>query len=210
MTLRDLIQRASIWRAGELPPAVTEATGFPSLDGALPGGGWPQSGLTEILFSTSGIGALRLVLPALSNLSQQGGWIIWVCPPHLPYPPALHEFGMDLSRMLLIELPEEQSAQGEQSLWAFEQALRFQDCAAALMWLGDASMLELRRLQLAAEAGSTWGVIFRPTSFAQHPSPAAIRLKLEPSGRNPDADELKLTLLKARGSRAGESYQLSV
>ena len=210
MNLQDLFQRAAIWRAGELPPALTRPSSFPLLDKALPGGGWPQSGLTEILFSTSGIGALRLILPALANLSHQGGWIIWVCPPHIPYAPALETFGVDLSRILIIELPEQDCAEREQSLWAFEQALRFQDCSAALIWLEDASMLSLRRLQLAAEAGSTWGIVFRPTSYAVQPSPAALRLKLSPSRLDAGTEALDVTLLKARGMRSGQSYRLAV
>ncbi len=217
MSLQELMRRAGVWRAGELPPADARATGFATLDQALPGGGWPRVGLTEILAPTAGIGALRLVLPALARVSEEGGWIVWVSPPHIPYPPALHEAGVNLSRVLIVDLPDRSPALHEDVLWACEQALRFADCSAALLWLDDVKPLHLRRLQLAAEAGATWGVVFRPAHHAVQPSPAVLRLGLDvpheddraadaPDGRTRNA--LEVTLLKARGARPGARYRV--
>ncbi len=216
MTLQELMQRAGIWRAGELSRGADGlGTGFDALDTLLPGGGWPRIGLTEILSSVAGIGALRLLLPALARLSREGGWLIWVCPPHVPYSPALRDYGVDLARMLIVELPEVTGGTRTQALWACEQALRFTDCAAALFWLEDASPLQLRRLQLAAVAGATWGLIFRPARFAAQTSPAPCRLLLEP-GQSDSAvtsiapSPLQITVLKARGGHPGAHCRLEV
>ena len=215
MNLHELIRRAGVWRAGELSSEAGLGTGFEALDSLLPGGGWPRTGLTEILSTATGIGALRLLLPALARLSREGGWLIWVCPPHVPYSPALRDYGVDLARVLIVELPEIAGRTHTQALWACEQALRFTDCAAALLWLEDASHLQLRRLQLAAVAGATWGLVFRPARFAAQASPAPCRLLLEPAQDNSTAvpvvpSPLEVTLLKARGGHHGAHCRLEV
>jgi hypothetical protein len=78
--------------------------------------------------------------------------------------------------------------------WTAEQALRSGACGALLAWLRAADERRMRRLQLAAETGHTWGVLFRHARAAQDRSPAALRLLLEPS-----ADGLAVTILKRRG-----------
>ena len=206
MNPEELIRRAGVWRAGELLPSRAQSTGFAGLDRLLPGGGWPGRGLTEILSDVPGIGALRLVLPALARLTRADGWVIWVSPPYVPYPPALEAAGLDLSRTLVVDLPEAAAADGRDILWAYEQALQFRDCAAALLWPGAMPPMQLRRLQLAAESSSCWGLLFRPRRYAALPSPAALRLVAGPAG----ADELELTLLKARGARGGAQCRLQV
>ncbi len=180
MSLEDLLQRAQVWRAGRAAPGVGLASGFAALDAILPGGGWPTRGLTEILATGSGIGALRLVLPALARLSREGRWIIWVAPPHIPYSPALSGHGLDLSRVLVVDFPEDERNAAAQSLWAYEQALRFDACGAALLWVDRLPQLRLRRLQLAAESGATWGLLFRPAACAAQASPATMEKNSRP------------------------------
>jgi len=213
MTLQELMQRAGMWRGGELPPLATHPTGFAGLDAILPGGGWPQAGLVEILTASSGIGALRLVLPMLAAASRAGDWIVWVDPPHIPYAPALDAGGVALSRVLLVDLPTRSTASGEDDeiLWACEQALRFADCAVALMWLGATTpALPMRRLQLAAEAGATTGIVFRPATCAAQSSPALLRLALEtPAGEEGSTPlALEVKVIKARGTHHGARCRL--
>jgi hypothetical protein len=210
MTLDELMRRARLWRAGEASAEAGLPTGFPALDAALPAGGWPFPGLVEILSGHPGSGALRLVLPALAQLVHTGRWLIWVAPPYQPYAPALQAAGIDLSRVMIVDVDDTEAAApagrvprgaapaagGDQVLWAFEQALRFPGCGAGLLWPGILEALTLRRLQLACEAGGTLGVLFRSSEFARQPSPAALRLLLTPQ---PAADALDITILKCRG-----------
>jgi len=216
MTLDELLQRACVWHARSgAPPLTGMSSGYAALDAILPGGGWPCSGLTEILSADTGIGALRLVLPTLARLSQEGRWIIWVAPPHVPYSPALLGHGLDLTRVLVVDLPEDESRTRVQALWAYEQALRFGDCGAALLWLDALSNLRLRRLQIAAEAGSTWGLVFRPVSRAAQPSPAPLRLEIEAlvdplPGAVASPAALRVNVRKARGAQAGLHCQLEL
>lgn len=217
MTLDELLQRACVWRAGAGTPLARAglASGYSALDDILPGGGWPRDGLTEILSAATGIGALRLVLPALARLSREGRWIIWVAPPHVPYSPALHGYGLDLTRVLVVDLPEDDASTRSQTLWAYEQALRFGDCGAALLWQDTISNLRLRRLQFAAATSSTWGLVFRPARCASQPSPAPLRLEIEAltdplSDVLATASSLRVSLRKARGAQAGLHCQLKL
>jgi cell division inhibitor SulA/protein ImuA len=180
MSLERLLQRADIWRGGHPSPAIgTNAlpSGFAALDAELAGGGWPLGALTEIHYPQEGGGELSLLLPALAKLSQAGRWIAWIAPPHLPYPPALAQAGLDLSRQLLVRIEQPQNVP-----WALEQALRAGVCGAVLGWPDATQHQALRRLQLAAEAGGGLGLLFYLQQHAPTTSPAALRLRLDPDG----------------------------
>ncbi|HFD79544.1 MAG TPA: translesion DNA synthesis-associated protein ImuA [Gammaproteobacteria bacterium] len=190
-----LLQRNAVWRGGSRPVAAagTVATGFPLLDEELAGGGWPRGALTELIAAQAGIGALRLLMPALARLARERRWICWVAPPHVPYAPALAAAGIDLSRILLVHPKAHQDG-----LWAVEQSLRSGTCGAVLCWPTLEDGVVLRRLQLAAEAGNALGFLFRSPRFARRPSPSALRLQLAaaPDGR------LSVSILKRRGGWA--------
>lgn len=151
------------------------ATGIPELDSLLPDGGWPVGALTELLFPAEGIGELRLLIPALARVAREGRWLAWISPPHAPYAWALRALGVDLSKLLLVEVKEP-----KETLWAVEQALGSGACGAVLAWPEPGVERSLRRLQLAAERGRSLGFLFRPSGAARQPSPSALRLRLEP------------------------------
>ena len=200
MTLDALLQSADVWRGDRLNATVKAVpSGFSELDALLPGGGWPQGALTEIIMHREGIGVLRLLMPALARLSQGDRWICWVAPPHIPYAPALVNAGIDLSRILLV-YPRAQ----QDGLWAVEQSLRSGNCAAVLAWptLDDKGIW--RRLQLAAEAGDALGILFRPPHSARRPSTAALRIQLAPEIDG----SLSVSILKRRGGWAAGPIQL--
>ena len=176
MRLDEVLQRADVWRGGAAPPVTGLSTGFAVLDVLLPGSGWPNSALTEILLPHEGIGELRLLVPTLARLRRQERWITFVAPPHIPYAPALAHAGIDLTRVLRVH-----PRTAEEQLWAIEQALHAGAASTVLAWLAATSHRMLRRLQLAAEAGTSWGVLFRPERAAADNSPAALRLRLEPA-----------------------------
>ena len=201
MSLQDLMQRADLWRGDAAPPfADSLPTGFPALDAVLPGNGWPQRALTEILLPHEGIGELRLLLPALARLSRGDRWLALVAPPHIPYAPALASAGVELSRVLLVH-PRASS----DGLWAVEQSLRAGSCAAVLAWPASLDSRALRRLQLAAEAGESWGVLFGHERLAVSSSPAALRLRLAPR-----AGGLDVHVLKRRGGWPAGPVSLEV
>lgn len=195
--IEDLLRHRHLWRAADGPGADrgTFTTGFSALDAELAGAGWPEDGLTEVLSDAAGVGELRLLLPALAQLSQRRPrWIAWIGAPHLPYAPALAAAGVDTDRMLLVHPKNHQD-----QLWATEQALKSGTCSAVLSW-PDPNHLrhaDLRRLQLAAREGGTWGVLFRPEAAVATASPAELRLLIE--SWDGDAGTLGLRVLKRRG-----------
>ncbi len=192
-------REVSAWSTSE----ASISSGHSTLDAALGGNGWPQASLTEILIARAGIGEVSLLLPVVAQIARQKRWVALVAPPHIPYAPALTQAGVDLSRVLLVHPSARHDA-----LWAVEQALRAGTCGAVLVWLAHADFTTLRRLRLAAEAGNSWAVVFRPLSAAQSLSPAALRLKLEPlcaSGRT-----LAVQVLKRHGGTPSARLVLDV
>ena len=201
--LEKLLENPRVWRgqAGNQGDIAGLASGYPKLDQRLPGGGWPQHALTEILLEYYGTGELKLLMPALARLSQlqdgydaatpDAGWIAWIAPPFEPYPPALRQWGVDLSRVLIVR-----PRQATEVLWAAEQALASGNCAAVLLWPAVFDDTASRRLQLAAEKGRSWAIAFRPLNALAQPSAAALRIRLLANERGTD-----LSVLKSRGGR---------
>ncbi len=206
-SLDKLLENPRVWRGHNQAHAPTGlASGYEALDRHLPGGGWPQNALTEILVEHYGIGELRLLMPALATLStadngmdyNEPGWIAWVSPPFQPYPPALQQWGVDLSRMLIVR-PKDAS----EMLWSAEQALSSGTCAAVLLWSDKLDDQASRRLQLAAEKGNSWAIAFRPPSARRQPSAAALRIELLPG-----QEGTRVSILKSRGGRPAVLHDL--
>lgn len=203
--LDDLLRHPALWRGRErvhgAGGAATVATGFPVLDGCLPGGGWPLGAIAEILHQAHGIGELSLLLPALASLARGGRWLAWIAPPWRIAAPALEARGIDPARLLVVR-----DCSPDEALWAGEQALRSGACGAVLLWphamhgtrpgRRGGGFRQVRRLQLAAEAGHSLGVLFGDVGAASQASPAAVRLCLTARERH-----LQVEVLKSRGGR---------
>ncbi len=189
--LAGVLSHPAIWRGGDCAPEPAALpTGHAALDHALPGGGWPQGGLTEVLLAHEGIGELRLTLPALARLTREGRAVVWIAPPHRPYAPALAAAGLDLARLIVVRCRDLR-----ESLWAYEQALRAADCGAAFAWMNVHEPRALRRLQVAAREGRTWGVLWRRPGQRGSATAAPLRLGLASS-----AGRLAVHVLKRRGA----------
>jgi cell division inhibitor SulA/protein ImuA len=206
-SLDKLLENPRVWRGHSQAHASPGlSSGYEALDRHLPGGGWPRNSLTEILVEHYGVGELRLLMPALASLSSddnsldynEPGWIAWVAPPFQPYPPALQQWGVDLSRMLIVR-PKNDS----EMLWSAEQALSSGTCAAVLLWPDVLDDQAGRRLQLAAEKGNSWAIAFRPPSARREPSAAALRLELLANGEG-----TRVSILKSRGGRPAVLHDL--
>ena len=204
--LARLLEHPALWRGRSAARSSTLPTGFAALDAALPGAGWPQVGLVEILISRLGVGELYLILPALASLTQriEARWCAWIAPrepftegsrarsPLDPFAPALAAHGLNLPRVLV--------ARTESPLWAYEQALRSGACDAAVAWMQRVPVRALRRLQLAAERGRTVAFLFRglSTRAVREPSAAVLRITVQPA-----REGARISILKSRGSPRG-------
>jgi protein ImuA len=92
-------------------------------------------------------------------------------------------------------------------LWALEHTLRSGHAGAVLAWLPLALRADvLRRLQLAAQACAGPVFVFRDARARSRPSPAPLRLLLQPAG----LDGLAVRLLKRRGPPLAEPLRLAL
>jgi len=203
-TLDALLANARLWRGRGLSgngPVRPVPSGHEQLDALLPEGGWPESGLIELLLDEYGIGELQIVMPLLlrantdAELAREGRWIAWLAPPFLPYAPALQNAGLVLERQLIVR-----TLQTKEVWWAMEQVLRSGTCAAVLGWAEKAEGHALRRLKLAAEQGGSAGILFRPTRYRSQASPANLRAVLHGT-----AAELEIEVFKSQGGRTGRT-----
>jgi cell division inhibitor SulA/protein ImuA len=202
--LARLLEHPAIWRGTSVARAEVLSSGFGALDERLPGGGWPRSGLIELLVSRFGVGELTLLLPMLAALTSAplARSCVWVAPPFEPFAPALAAHGVVLERVLVVRVPAAQKRNRRGSLdgilWAFEQSLGSGACDLVMAWAKRPRSKEVRRLQLAAEGGRTLGVLFRPLQAARESSHAVLRMAIEPS-----AYGVRVNLLKSKGGVRG-------
>lgn len=178
----------------------TQSTGFHALDELLPGGGWPTSGLVEIVSRHKAIGELQLLMPLLRSRSHQPQSLLWITPPYQLHGPALAQSGINIRNSFVIPA----QTRCNNALWSIEKALQSSECGMVLAWQNWLGGRVIRRLQMAACEGKTLGVLFhqRPTPH----SPATLQLELSAA---PDSDDgcrqIGIRLLRAKGShRQGE------
>lgn len=193
----------SLWRASQLARshvACVESS-FPALSAELPGGGWPRSCLIELLLQHHGSAELRLLHPVLSRLARQdGGSIVFIQPPYAPQLLALNAFGIPLSQCVWIRSKKQADA-----LWAAEQVLRSGSCAALLLWQTQIRSEALRRLHLAAQGGEAVFFMMRPSTCADSPSPAPLRLQVAPT-----LEGVQIQFIKRRGIRREQPLFLTM
>ena len=196
--LPDLSTLCHVWRAGELGSAALQTvdTGYAALNQVLPGGGWPQGALIELLQTQAGLHEWGLLAPALAarQASESRQLTVLVGAPYLPFGPALGARQLDMRSLLSVHAHQGDSPS---LLWAAREALQCADVSSVLAWLPDARSAHLRRLQIAAHAHDKLLFVFRPSGVLLESSPAPLRLRLE--GVPGDAQNLAVHVLKRRG-----------
>ena len=205
-TLNSTGLSTPIWRAhvaADTADLETVSSDYPALDAALPGGGWALGQLSEVL-SHQPLGAdWQLVLPAVltqqraalgAGCARWAGSVVLVNPVHPPFAPTWAAWGVDTSRLVVLQPQSPQAA-----AWATEQALRCADVVAVLAWLPHASSVVLRRLQYAAAQSRSLVWVFRPASAATQASPAPLRVHVEGVADADGEPRLQLRVLKRRG-----------
>ncbi|NYT23549.1 translesion DNA synthesis-associated protein ImuA [Alcaligenaceae bacterium] len=180
----------ALWRATQLarPARAAVATGFPALDRELPGQGWPVGRLIELMPERPGCGELQLFRPALMRHFPERG-IALVHPPHPPCIQAWANWQLAPERLLWIQPPSCADA-----LWATEQVLRHNVCAAVFCWAGQIHMAGLRRLHLLAQQSDSLCIVLRPSTARRQASAAPLRLALQPCRRG-----MRLHIVKRQG-----------
>jgi len=203
--LQTLLARPDVWQASRprlaAPAGDVLPSGHAALDRVLHRGGWPRAALTEVLSGGCGIGEMQLLAPALAQCSRGPRRLFFVCPPHLPYAPALLTQGVALERLLVVRAERDAD-----TLWCTEQILRSGAAACLLAWLPESRLGDyraLRRLQLAAQGAAALAFLFRPPQATQSLSPAALRIALQGA-----REHLAVEIVKQRGGQAGQQLTL--
>lgn len=181
----------ALWRATQLarPARPTVASGFAMLDRALPGAGWPVGQLIELMLEQPGCGELQLFGPALMQHAPERS-IALVQPPHPPCIQAWAHWRLAPERLLWV-----QPSSVVDALWATEQILRHNACAAVFCWADPIRPASLRRLHLLAQQSDSLCIVLRPVAVQRQASAAVLRLSLQPCPRG-----IRLDILKRQGA----------
>jgi protein ImuA len=182
-----------LWRGHRISAGAIKgwASGHPTLDAELPGGGWPMQSLTEILQTPHACAAWRLLAPALSRLTQAGGAVFLIGPPQQPHLPGLAQRGLPAHQLFWVRCDTLADR-----LWATEQALKTRAVSAVLSWLPQARPEHMRRLHACASRHQGLLFALRPASAAQEASAAPLRLLVHVDPRHAG---LQIEILKRRG-----------
>ena len=180
----------ALWRGSQLAQARlnTISTGFDRLNQELPSQGWPLGTLIELTLEHPGIGEMGLLRPALARL-ECGRSIALVRPPYPPHFQCWANWQLDAHPLLWINPKTTYDA-----LWASEQVLKANTCAALLCWASGMRPGALRRLHLAARQSDILFVLLRPQPEAGQASAAPLRLSLRPINQG-----LEISIIKRHG-----------
>lgn len=192
----------SVWRGSELAhrKTATRHTGWPELDAELPGGGWPEQSVVEILTTQPAVLEWRLLSPALRTVVQNGGQVVVVGPPRHPHLPGLQHLGLNERQFIWV-----QADQPAERLWTTEQLVKSKAAGAVIAWLPRARAEQIRRLQVCAQGCEGLVFLCRP-EVARHESSAS-PLRVHASV-GPDW-ELSVHVLKRRGPTHEQPLVLS-
>jgi hypothetical protein len=229
--IRQLRRQLGRW---EMTSPTEEAPCFSSgaaaIDRLLPGGGLRHGMLVEWLgkkssseveqknggYSTTPLlhyrssCAATLSLLAAREACRAGGILVVIDRQQTFYPPTAAAWGIDLDRLIVVR---PQNARDE--LWAAVQSLRSPVVAAVWTAIDRLDSRAFRRLQLAAQAGHTLGLLLRPATVRGQPSWADVQLLASPERERRDCAVPSLTLRASRSppllvSLSGSARQVRV
>lgn len=188
--------------------------GIDSLDARLAEGGLRVDGLHEAAAAGTDWGDDAPALLFLAGIAARNpGPVLWIVRRHDLFAPALSQAGLTPERLIYAEARDDAGL-----LAAMEDALRHRGLAAVIGEVGKASLTATRRLQLAAQGGTTLALLLRcHTKAARDPlAPASAamtrwRIGSVPSAPLPVAgvgrSRWQVELVRQRG---GDFFELMV
>jgi protein ImuA len=211
--------------AGAADDTVVFSCGVPAIDRLLPSSGLRHGMLVEWLAGPSGAvggGAATLGLLGAREACAEGGALVVIDRSQTFYPRAAAAWGIDLDRMIVVH-PKD----ARDELWAAVQALRSPAVAAMFATIDRLDSRAFRRLQLAAQAGRTLGMLLRPRGAREELSWADMSLEVETRAKGRESRarlsalgsrfsaldfhrRIQVRLLRCHNGRAGDSVVLEI
>ena len=213
--LRNEVRRFERAIAPDTGAHGTVMLGIAEIDQHLPWGGLPRGALHEVIAEDPGAGVgfaaiLAGKLAAWKTKNGTDGMVLW-CEGALPldagtlYAPGLKRFGLAPEHVICVRARADRDA-----LWALEEGLGG-GLAAVVGEVGAVSLIEGRRLQLAAEMAGVTALLLRPPAAAAVPAAALTRWRLGtlPSATTPGIPGVgrarwRVELFHCRGGTAHE------
>jgi protein ImuA len=160
--------------------------------------------LVELLSSAPGVGTSSLGLLMAKAVAGEQKAIVVVDPSKRFYPPAAASLGLDLPRAVVVRPKTLRDV-----FAACNLSLRCAAVGAVIAWC-EPQTLECRRLQVAAEAGGSVGVLLRKSAALRTPSFAALRLLITPLVSPGALPLIRVEVMRRRGGKAGKCLILEI
>lgn len=174
MNTAGKLHNLNAWERQPSPStSLVTTSGIDGLDELLPAGGWPKSGLVEVIVPDEYTDVMSLLMPALVRISQQGGWIAMVTPPCQARTRLFADTDLNPVRVLQVN-----PHPGRSALWTAESMLQSGNCGVVLAWPNCNTELMDKRLQKAAASGKALCILIRYEGLSTPPSGVDVRLKL--------------------------------
>ena len=174
---------------------------------AFPNASFPLGVVHEFCYNriedaTASCGFLATLLSALM---KSGGVSLWISPSRILFPPALKLFGIDVDKIIFLDLQKEKEV-----LWAMEEALKCDGLTTVVAETREINLTASRRLQLAAEQSKVTGFVLHrfQNSFSITASVTRWRITSLPSALPNDMPGVgyprwNVELLKVRNGKPG-------
>ena len=174
MNTAGKLHNLNAWERQPSPStSLVTTSGIDGLDELLPAGGWPKSGLVEVIVPDEYTDVMSLLMPALVRISQQGRWIAMVTPPCQARTRLFADTDLNPVRVLQVN-----PHPGRSALWTAESMLQSGNCGVVLAWPNCNTELMDKRLQKAAASGKALCILIRCEGLSTPPSGVDVRLKL--------------------------------
>ena len=174
MNTAGKLHNLNAWERQPSPStSLVTTSGIDGLDELLPAGGWPKSGLVEVIVPNEYTDVMSLLMPALVRISQQGRWIAMVTPPCQARTRLFADTDLNPVRVLQVN-----PHPGRSALWTAESMLQSGNCGVVLAWPNCNTELMDKRLQKAAASGKALCILIRYEGLSTPPSGVDMRLKM--------------------------------
>lgn len=154
-----------------------EQIGLGAIEKAFPNGVFPKKAIHEFITVEPEDSAASdgFIAGLLAVLMQDGAACVWISTQRKLFPASLCLFNADPERIIFMDVTREKDV-----LWIMEEALKCAGLAGVVAELGELSLIESRRLQLAVEHSGVTGFILRKDARKAANSVATARWKITP------------------------------